>query len=78
VRTASDYAEAAPFGFAPGQAPSRNLRGAISYSPSKAILCHSTRASRRIPVLFFRPQKVALIDSSGNRVIRRRQRARRF
>src|SRR6266849_1462199 len=30
--------------------------------PSKALFCHSTRASRRIPILFFHVQKIALIE----------------
>src|SRR5713226_9520370 len=42
-----------------GQAPSRDQRGAIFLPPSKALFCHSPRASRRIPALFFRAQSIA-------------------
>jgi hypothetical protein len=33
------------------------------YYPAQGLGCHSPRAARRIPVLFFHPQKVALIES---------------
>jgi hypothetical protein len=33
------------------------------YYPAQGLDCHSPRASRRIPVLFFHAQKVALIES---------------
>src|SRR5260370_16924778 len=35
----------------------------FSYPTSNALFCHSPRASRRIPVLFFHAQKVAQIES---------------
>ena len=38
-------------------------RGAIFLPASKALFCHSPRASRRIPVFFLQTQKFALIES---------------
>jgi len=34
----------------------------VGITPRKPLDCHSTRASRRIPVFFFHAQTVALIE----------------
>jgi hypothetical protein len=46
-----------------GHCENRAALGTAGYYPAQGLGCHSTRASRRIPVLLFDPQKIALIES---------------
>ncbi len=52
--------------WAVGHFEDRSALGTVGITPRKFLDCHSTRASRRIPVLFFHAQEVALIESMSS------------